>query len=190
MHSFKGGTDGSGPSAAPLAIDAAGNIYGTTTHGGAYNMGTVYKISAPGQETVLYTFTGGADGASPEGGVVLDAAGNLYGTTIGGGSGSPIGDQEGVVFKVTPSGQETVLYSFTGLSDGGGPSTGVIFDPEGNLYGTTSYGGTYNVGVVYKLTPAGQETTLYSFTGGSDGAGPEEGLVRDSGGQFVRDQRE
>jgi uncharacterized repeat protein (TIGR03803 family) len=77
MHSFKGGTDGSGPSAAPLAIDAAGNIYGTTGNGGAYSVGTVYKISPSGQETVLYTFTGGADGAIPGGGVVLDSAGNL-----------------------------------------------------------------------------------------------------------------
>jgi uncharacterized repeat protein (TIGR03803 family) len=184
MHSFKGGTDGSGPSAAPLAIDAAGNTYGTTGQGGAYSVGTVYTISPSGQETVLYTFTGGADGATPEGGVVLDAAGNLYGTTAGGGSGGLTGLQEGVVFKVTPSGQETVLYSFTGLSDGGSPSAGVIFDPEGNLYGTTFYGGTYNGGVVYRLTPAGQETALYSFTGGSDGADPIEGLVRDSAGNL------
>lgn len=184
LHSFKGGTDGASPSAAPLAIDAAGNIYGTTEHGGAYGVGTVYKISASGQETVLYAFTGGADGATPEGGAVLDSAGNLYGTTAGGGSGSVTGLQEGVVFEVTPSGKESVLYSFTGLSDGGSPSAGVIFDPEGNLYGTTFYGGTYNGGVVFKLTPAGQETALYSFMGTSDGADPEEGLVRDSAGNL------
>ena len=159
-------------------------MYGATVDGGASDQGTVFKVSPSGEETILHSFTGGADGGLPIGGVILDSAGYLYGTTFGGGSGSLTGLQEGVVFQMSTTGEETVLYSFTGLSDGGEPEAGVILDSQGNLYGTTVYGGTANGGVVYKLSPAGQETALYSFTGGADGAEPITGVVRDSAGNL------
>jgi uncharacterized repeat protein (TIGR03803 family) len=121
----------------------------------------VFSLNPSGQETVLHTFTGGADGATQwfgyfGSGVILDAAGNLYGTTyFGGGATAICGGAEGrgcgVVFTLDPSGQETVLYSFTGGADGGNPFAGVILDSSGNLYGTTNDGGKYNGGVVYEL---------------------------------------
>ena len=129
--------------------------------------------------TVLYNFTGGADGGGPSGGLIRDAAGNLYGTAVYGGTyGS------GAVFKVDPAGNETVLDSFTGGTDGGYPSTGLIRDAAGNLYGTTSVFGTYGVGVAFKLDPAGNETVLHAFTGGADGGNPSAGLIRDSAGNL------
>jgi uncharacterized repeat protein (TIGR03803 family) len=132
-----------------VVVDRAGNVYGTTYSGGTADAGVVFKVDTSGHETVLYTFTGGADGGSPNG-VILDAAGNLYGTTFGGGAASQTGAQEGVVFKVDPTGQETVLYSFTGLSDGGAPTAGLVHDPAGNLYGTTGSGGL-GAGVIFKV---------------------------------------
>jgi uncharacterized repeat protein (TIGR03803 family) len=115
--------------------DFAGNLYGTTYYGGGSNVGVVFKVNPAGQETVLYTFTGAADGGNPYAGVIL-SAGNLYGTAVNGGAFG-----KGVVFKLNPTtGQETVLYSFTDGADGGNPYGGVIFDTAGNLYGTTQYG--------------------------------------------------
>ena len=106
------------------------------------------KLDTAGQETVLYSFTGGTDGGVPFAGVILDSAGNLYGTTyIGGSTGF------GAVYKVDASGLDTVLYSFTGEADGGGPWAGVVRDSAGNLYGTTPYGGTKDTGVVFKIEP-------------------------------------
>ena len=181
LHSFRGGADGSAPTG-DLALDSAGNLYGTTGSGGTSDHGTVYKVSPSGAETVLYSFTGKADGAGPVG-ITLDAAGNLYGPTAGGGSGSKTGLQEGVVFKLDPAGQLTVLYSFTGLSDGGDPQAGVILDPAGNLYGTTFYGGL-GAGVVYEVDTNGHETVLYTFTGGTDGGYPRSTLTRDAAGNL------
>jgi uncharacterized repeat protein (TIGR03803 family) len=158
--------------------DPAGNLYGTTTAGGAQNAGVVYKVHTSGQETVLHTFTGGADGDHPSAGVILDSAGNLYGTTYWGGTANA-----GVVYDLDASGQETVLRNFTGGADGGYPTAGVIRDSAGNLYGTTYFGGAGN-GVVYKLDAAGQETVLYSFTGGADGGNPYAGVIRDSAGNL------
>jgi uncharacterized repeat protein (TIGR03803 family) len=140
----------------------------------------VYRVDASGHETVLHSFTGGADGGLPNG-VILDQAGNLWGTTFGGGAGSQTGAQEGVVFKVDTAGHETVLHSFTGLSDGGAPTAGVTRDLAGNLYGTTYYGGL-GAGVVYKVDTAGHETVLYRFTGGADGGNPNAGVTLDSAG--------
>ena len=187
LYNFKGGTDGANPSVAPLAIDKAGNLYGTAVSGGGTaNVGTVFKISPSGAETTLHSFTGGSDGAYPDSGVILGPGGNLYGTTHGGGSGSLTGLQEGVVFKMTTSGELSVLYSFTGLDDGGQPppESWLALDAQGNFYGTTYSGGTANGGVVYKLTPQGEETVLFNFTGGADGAYPSTGVVRDAAGNL------
>jgi uncharacterized repeat protein (TIGR03803 family) len=157
LHQFTGDADGNFPDG-PLARDAEGNLYGEGETGGGFSpegFGVVFKLDPSGKETVLYTFTGGADGGFPTGGVVRDASGNLYGITIVGGAsagGQGGGFGVGVVFKVDPSGNETVLYNFTGGADGGFP-TSLILDAAGNLYGTTEQGGSFGDGVVFKLTP-------------------------------------
>jgi uncharacterized repeat protein (TIGR03803 family) len=140
----------------PLRDDHGGRPSGSPCDQGC---GVVYKLDPGGQQTVLYSFTGEADGDSPDAGVIRDSAGNLYGTTIYGGTGS------GVVYKLNTSGQETVLHTFTGGADGMWPSAGVIEDSAGNLYGTTQRGGSTGYGVVYKLDTAGHQTVLYSFKG-------------------------
>jgi uncharacterized repeat protein (TIGR03803 family) len=178
LYSFTGGTDGGNPLGG-VVRDSAGNLYGTTNGGGTSGWGVVYKLDTAGKETVLYSFTGGADGGETDAGVIRDSAGNLYGTTVAGGT-----SYAGVVYKVDTAGTETVLYNFTGGSDGGPPVAGVIRDAAGNLYGTTNGGGTSGTGVVYELDTAGQETVLYSFKGGADGAGPAGGVVRDAAGNL------
>src|SRR5262249_29996091 len=121
---------------------------GTTRRGGTANFGTVYKLTPQGQETTLYSFTGGADGASPSrSSLARDSAGNLYGTTPEGGASGV-----GVVFKLTPGGKFTVLHTFSG-SDGAVPYGTLVRDKAGNLYGTTYQGGAFGGGVVYKITP-------------------------------------
>ena len=181
LHTFTGGSDGGIPRAGLIA-DTGGNLYGTTAGGGASNAGTVFKLSPSGTETVLYSFTG-SDGSGPFAGLIADSSGNLYGTTQSGGASGG----HGVVFKLSPGGTETVLYSFTGGSDGGTPRAGLIADSSGNLYGTTQFGGPgcggVGCGVVFKLSPSGTETVLYSFTG-SDGSGPFPGLIADSSGNL------
>ena len=163
LHSFTGGADGGYPEYAGLIQDSAGNLYGTTSVGGALGYGVVFKLDTTGTETVLYNFTGGADGGSPQSGVIQDSAGNLYGTALYGGDlscrlGASFGC--GVVFKLDTTGRETVLYSFTGGSDGANPIASLIQDSAGNLYGTASAGGTfdgacvdYGCGVVFQLQP-------------------------------------
>jgi uncharacterized repeat protein (TIGR03803 family) len=126
--------------------DPVGNLYGTTALGGASGGGTVFKIDSTGKRTVLHSFRGGADGEYPSAGLIRDAAGNLYGTTYGGGT-----SNWGTVFKVDTKGHEAVLYSFAGGSDGAAPVAGLVQDRGGNLYGTTKYGGAYGAGVVFKL---------------------------------------
>ena len=162
LHTFKGGADGGNP-AAGLLRDTGGNLYGTTYQGGASNGGVVFKLSPSGNETVLYSFTRGADGYAPQAGLIQDKAGNLYGTTTHGGHQSSAcniaGDSTcGVVFKVSPTGTETVLYSFTGGADGGNPAAGLVQDAAGNLYGTTYGGGASGNGVVFKVSPTGTQT--------------------------------
>jgi len=159
LYNFGGAADGGDPYAG-LIRDASGNLYGTVGYGGTAYAGGVYKVDALGNETMLYSFTGGADGAFPISTLARDSAGNLYGTTTQGGSGNV-----GVVFKVDPSGNETVLHNFTGGSDGVDPVGGLLLDAAGNLYGTTAQGGTYNCGILFKLTPAGTETIVHTFTG-------------------------
>jgi uncharacterized repeat protein (TIGR03803 family) len=178
VHNFANTPYGAYP-AAGVIRDSAGNLYGTTQYGGTGNHGVVYKLSAAGHLTVLHNFTGGADGVEPLAGVVADSAGNLYGTTLGGGAAGV-----GTVYKVDTAGNETVLYSFAGPAAGELPQAGVILDSAGNLYGTTANGGASGYGVVYKVDTAGNETVLYNFTGGADGGAPEAGLIRDSAGNF------
>ena len=178
LYNFTGGADGGYPYAGVIR-DTAGNLYGTTYNGGTMKLGVVYKLDAAGDETVLYNFRGGPDGASPQGGVIRDPAGNLYGTTVHGGAAGA-----GVVYKLAASGDEAVLYSFTGAADGSQPDAGVIRDSAGNLYGTTAYGGVANVGVVYQLDPAGHETVPYNFPDAAGGSYPNAGVVRDSAGNL------
>jgi uncharacterized repeat protein (TIGR03803 family) len=158
LHAFTGG-DGGEP-VAGLLRDGAGNLYGTTRNGGDSGAGVVFRVSPNGTETVLYSFTGGADGGYPYAGLIGDAAGNLYGTTPFGGAENfagcyhPGNQTCGVVFKLTPSGAETVLYTFTGGADGGNPYATLLPDAAGNLYGTTFGGGASVAGVVFKVSPA------------------------------------
>jgi uncharacterized repeat protein (TIGR03803 family) len=183
LYSFQGGTDGNEPEGGVI-LDSAGNLYGTTYQGGAYKMGTVFKVSVGGGETVLHSFPGGTDGANPNASLVFDSAGNLYGTTIGGGSASCIGGC-GTVFKVSSTGEEAVLYAFTQTNDDGGhPNGALIFDSAGNIYGTTQAGGANADGTVFKLSSTNEETVLYSFKGGSDGLAPYDALVQDSAGNL------
>jgi uncharacterized repeat protein (TIGR03803 family) len=175
-----------------LTFDKAGNAYGTTAAGGGFNFGTVFKISPSGRQTVLYSFSGGGDGLDPHGGVTLDSAGNLYGTTVAGGSGGLCaGDGCGVVFELSPSGGgwiETTLYNFTGLNDGFGPGGGLVFDTKGNLYGTTPDGGAHSFGVVFKLSPIAhswRQSVIHAFTGGKDGSiGSLGSLLLDAAGNL------
>jgi uncharacterized repeat protein (TIGR03803 family) len=187
VHSFAGNPDGALPTAKVIR-DSDGNLYGTTTWGGATNYGTVFKINSQGVETILHMFAGDPDGSVPWAGLVRDAQGNLYGTTTGGGT-----FNLGAVFKITKEGKENVLHSFSGSPDGASPWAGLVLDAEGNVYGTTWYGGTGSCkagsgatgcGTVYKLDVNGAETVLYSFAAGSDGAFPASDLIRDSQGNL------
>jgi uncharacterized repeat protein (TIGR03803 family) len=191
VYSFAGGSDGSDP-ASPLTFDAAGNAYGTTASGGDFDLGTIFMLTPAGEEQVLYSFTGGGDGSDPHGGVILDAAGNLYGTTVAGGSGGICaGDGCGVVFELTDSGGSwtlNTLYNFTGLNDGFGPGSPLIFDGAGNLYGTAPDGGAHFAGVVFELSPAQggwRQKVIHAFTGGKDGAvGSLGALLIDAAGNL------
>jgi uncharacterized repeat protein (TIGR03803 family) len=181
LHSFPANSPQGAVPLAGLVEDPAGNLYGTTSRGGIWNWGVVFKVDTSGHETVLYNFTGGADGGNPNA-VILDSAGNLYGTATSGGSAN-----WGVVFKLDPACHEKVLYNFTGGVDGAYPSAGVIRDPAGNLYGTTEYGGTNagyaGGGVVYRLDTAGHQKVVHTFMGADDGFNPQAGVVRDSAGE-------
>jgi uncharacterized repeat protein (TIGR03803 family) len=183
LYSFTGGADGGAP-AGGLIADLKGNLYGTNESGGVYGFGTVFEVTSGGTEKVLYSFTGKADGDLPYGGLVRDAAGNLYGTTYYGGSSSACDSGCGVVFEVTPAGKEKVLHNFTGEPDGSCGSNGALLLVGTSLYGVTECGGTYSSGTVFKVTLAGKETILYSFTGGTDGGGPSGTLIRDANGNF------
>jgi uncharacterized repeat protein (TIGR03803 family) len=158
LHTFKTGSDGDAPMGS-LIMDTEGNLYGTTSGNPGDNFGTVFKMTPKGKETVLYRFLGVPDGQQPQAGVVMDAAGNLYGTTLSGGNlncKQNSGNGCGTVFKVSKNGNETLLYEFVAGSDGGFPRAGVLLDSKGNLYGTTPYAGSYNecelgCGVVFEL---------------------------------------
>jgi uncharacterized repeat protein (TIGR03803 family) len=209
LFSLLGTTDGHF-SRSGVVFDSVGNLYGTTQYGGgsancSLGCGAVYEISPVSgggwTETVLHTFTGGSDGGDPYGGVVVDSAGNVYGTTSQGGNLSasacaPHGC--GVVFELSPNGSggwtETVLHAFSGERDGAAPWTGLILDSTGNLYGTTASGGNltaslcapYGCGVVFELSPVSggwKENVLHGFVG-TDGWIPFGTLTFDSLGNL------
>ena len=178
LYSFAGGTsDGYFPSSLIQGTD--GNFYGTTQQGGSTNQGTVFRITPAGAETILYSFTGGADGGQPQAALIQGSDGNFYGTSIVGGLHS-----QGTVFKITPSGLQTALYSFSGGVDGGQSQAPLIQGGDGNFYGTTSNGGANGAGAVFKITPSGVESVLYSFAGGADGGFPRAALMQAGDGNF------
>lgn len=187
FHSFSF-TDGSSPNG-DLLRDSEGNFYGTTQFGGSSNRGLVFELDAKGNETILYTFTGGADGGIPIGRVIRDSAGNLYGITSLGGDPTC---SCGTVFKLTKSGTLKVLHSFKGGKDGaqneGQPELGLVM-VNGDLYGSASFGGvsgcdgSLGCGVLFKVTPSGKETVLHRFTGQAEGAFPQD-LISDQAGNI------
>lgn len=188
LYSFNG-ADGAYPQAS-LILDNAGNLYGTTSGGGAYNEGTVFELmrKAGGgwTERILHSFKGGADGAYPSANLIFDASGSLCGTTYAGGS-----NAEGTVFELTPQAggnwTERVLHSFGNGKDGEHPYSGLVLDGSGNLYGTT-YEGSDSSGTVFELTPkAGggwTEKVLHSFGQGKDGSSPYASLIIDTAGDL------
>jgi uncharacterized repeat protein (TIGR03803 family) len=198
LHSFCIETDCAGDGFWPVAgliQDSSGNLYGTTSEGVGISVhyGTVFRLTpvAPGhwQETILYNFTGGADGFGPVSGVIRDTKGDLYGTAVGSSNKSPLG----LVYMLTPAASgpwpETVLHSFTGGLDGSDPMAGLLFDTRGNLYGTTADGGSGQHGVAFELKPGGAEgpwteSELFSFDGGFDGGSPLAKLVIDTDGNL------
>jgi uncharacterized repeat protein (TIGR03803 family) len=195
LHSFQGATvrDGSGPQSG-LIFDAKGALYGTTSSGGAFSLGTVFKLTPPATtggvwtETVLHSFKGGTDGSSPASALIFDTKGALYGTTpIGGAS------NFGIAFKLVPPTTgtvwvENILYTFKGLSDGGKPYAALVLKGT-NLYGTTLDGGTSSQGAVFELAAPVKgggwtESVIYSFTGGADGGKPYASLILDKSGNL------
>jgi uncharacterized repeat protein (TIGR03803 family) len=192
LHAFAGGSDGFDPIYGSLILDASGNLYGVTSLGGggacSGGCGTVFKVSPSGVMTILYGFTGATtDGKYPEGTLVMDTEGNLYGTTSGGGTSGDACNNYGcgTVYKLDSNGVETVLYNFSGGVDGATPNAGLVRDSAGNLYGTTYIGGLYNWGTAFMVDPSGNETVLHNFNGaGGDGGDVIGGLIRDSAGNL------
>lgn len=191
IYTFQGRPDGSTPYATPI-LDAAGNLYGTTESGGAHNLGIVWTLErqADGSwsEHVLHTFAGGADGANPLAGLIFDGHGGFYGTTTLGGTAGC-----GTAFRLDPNTgggwTERILHTFLGVTaqDGENPN-GLTLGPDGNLYGSSTGGGVDNPGTIFKITrTAGggwEETVLYSFTAGDDGAYPSSGVTLDAAGNI------
>jgi hypothetical protein len=210
LYSFQGGPDNGSVPAGGVLFDKQGNLYGVTSDGGGvYQLAPPVKQGGAWTETVLYVFQGNSkgDGATPEGGLVIDAAGNLYGTTAYGGTGNcvllGILVGCGTVYELSPPVQkggpwtETVLYSFPTSKQGYFPWGDLVFDGAGNLYGATDFGGGKGTtcdpyyqycGTVFKLSPPKKKSgkwtvkVLHSFAGGEDGANPNGGLVLDSNG--------
>jgi uncharacterized repeat protein (TIGR03803 family) len=168
LHEFDT-TDGYAPLPSELmAVYPDGTLYGTTSAGGTYGMGTVFKITTTGTFTSLFSFAG-TNGSDPSG-LTLGNDGNFYGTTSGGYDGVP-----GTFFKISPAGEFTNLYTFEGISEYPA-SDGIVLGPDGNFYGSTPIGGANTDGTIFKITPAGDLTTLYTFTG-ADGAYPYSKLI-------------
>ncbi len=168
LHIFTGsGGDGSLPYGGVIA-DKAGNLYGATSDGGTNGLGIVFEIAPNGAETILHTFQGiccGSDGSFPYASLVMDKQGNMYGTTLKGGT----SDDLGTVFRVTPAGVENVVHAFTGAADGSEPVLGFAIGKRNTLYGASLAGGAQNAGVAFRMTLDGTETVLHEFGSGSDG---------------------
>ena len=164
-----------------MIADGAGNLFGTTNQGGSANKGTVFKLAPDGTESVLYSFSGGADGAYPQAGLTADKKGNFYGTAASG-SNEVCNLGCGVVFELKANGRLAVLHSFSG-DEGDAPLTGLTRDKSGNLYGTTWSGGSANLGVVFKIASDGTYSVLHDF-GGADGSYPLGELLVDSSGNL------
>jgi uncharacterized repeat protein (TIGR03803 family) len=183
LYSFGGTNDGVNDSANPyarLVQGSDGYFYGTTGLGGTNHAGAVFKITANGALTSLYSFTGGTDGQIPQGTLVQGSDGYFYGTTEYGGT-----NGQGTVFKMNTNGMLTKLYSFGTIPlDPSWPVAGLAQGSDGNFYGTTLFGGTNNLGTVFKISTNGVLASLYSFTGGSDGANPRTTVVQGSDGFF------
>jgi uncharacterized repeat protein (TIGR03803 family) len=188
LYKFTGGSDGGNP-IGPLVQDADGNFYGVAQSGGDLSCpekflirragcGVVFKLAANGELTVLHTFSGGKDGAVPQAGLLLDAAGTLFGTTFGGGN-----SKHGTVFKITKDGTYTVVHRLTD-KEGENPNGGLVEDPAGNLYGTAQLGGAHSLGTVFQLSQDGTLKVLHAFKGLQDGASPFAGLFRDDAGHL------
>ena len=185
IHSFGGGANGTEPLFSGVIRDGDGNFYGTTYGGGASNLGTVFKVDKDGNGTVLHSFTGGSDGSHPYAGLIRDAAGHMYGTTYDGGiqlEACSMGC--GVVFEIDLTGREKVIHQFSSGTDGSFPVGGLMMDSQGNLYGTTETGGTFNYGMVYKIDKNGIETVMHYFSGPPEGEFPFSRLIRDASGNF------
>ena len=178
LYSFTNGSDGANP-VGGLVQGSDGDFYGMAYDGGTNNVGTVYKISASGTLTSLYTFTNGEDGSNPNDGLVQTSDGGFYGTASDGGT-----NGEGTVFEVSASGTFNRLYSFSGGDDGASPNAQLVQGNDGEFYGTAIAGGSNYDGTVFKISADGVLTSLYSFTGGDDGANPEAGLAEGSDGWF------
>ncbi len=198
LYEFPGGTGGGDPEAGVILVPPGGTgggglvggcgphpcIYGTALVGecGSHPCALVYGLGARHTPTQLASVAGAANGGQVTSGVILDAAGNFDGTTPHGGK-----FNQGQIYQVDSTGPPRVLYSFTGLADGGHPYSGVVSDPEGNLYGVTASGGDnlcpFGCGVIYKVDMSGHETVLYRFLGGSEGFAPNA-VIRDAAGNF------
>lgn len=201
LYRFNGGADGSHP-AGPLLAGSGNTLYGATTNAGDAGYGTIFSLQpqanggTPWVETTLYSFAGGADATPPQTALIQDANGTLYGASNGGSFSSGCFDGCGAIFALTPPStpgapwSESILYSFTGGSDGLGPSSSLVLGQNGVLYGTATNGGASSNGVVYALTPPAipggswTESVLYSFTGFEDGGQPAGTLFQDKHGRL------
>lgn len=171
LYSFAGEPNGANPNG-NLLRKADGSLYGTTQYGGTWGMGTVFRLSPNGRESVLYNFGPPSDGEEPITGLIKDGKGGFYGMTASGGA-----SNSGIIFELNAD-LETILHSFAGPpEDGAYPIGDLLRDPSGNLYGVTSAGGANGGGTVFELDTASTETVLHSFYG-PDGMNPDGSLVR------------
>ncbi|MBI3476053.1 MAG: hypothetical protein HY010_09990 [Acidobacteria bacterium] len=188
LHKFTGGSDGANP-IGPLVQDADGNLFGVTQSGGDFlckeiflfegaGCGVVFKLDKNRNFSVLHTFKGRSDGAVPQGGLLLDAAGNLFGTAFKGGK-----TEHGTVYRIAKDGTYTILHRFI-QREGRNPNGGLVADPAGNLYGTAQQGGIHNLGTAFQLAADGSVKVLHAFAGLEDGAVPFAGLFRDGAGHL------
>ena len=189
LHSFANDSTDGGYPAASLILDNSGNLYGTTQSGGSGNSGTVFEITAEGSYQILYSFAGGSDGALPLASLTFDSKGNLYGTTYRANAACCNNHDQGTVFELTPgsngSWQETVLYNFIQQGDScQQPASNIVFDRNGNLYGTTNQGGARKGGCLFEITPAGKLTILHTFGDGDDAANPYGNIVFSHGNLY------